>query len=519
MKIDSPCFKNLLFHRTFIGLILGLTILTSVYALVADSESEPPNIIIILADDLGWKDVGFNGGVIATPNIDRIAHEGVRLNRFYVAPVCTPTRAGLMTGRYPIRYGLMRGVVMGYHDFGLDPDETIIPQVLAEAGYEHRGIFGKWHLGHSKPGYHPMQRGYTKFAGHLNAAIDYFSHKWLGEVDWFHDYEHSSEEGYATDLITKHAVQFVNDHAKDDAPFFMYVPYNAPHAPFQAKDDDLPLYQHLEGIPTESVVGENVSPDRYNWLAGHATGRTKLEDSEARLKDRRITGAMIHSLDQGVGQILDALDASNISDNTLVWFISDNGGDPAIGDNRPFRGAKGSVFEGGIRVAAAARWPAGGIDEGREVDAALNFLDVMPTLMEVSGVSENFDLELDGKNVMPALRGNPHANDREYFSFCGQLSDEREHVTAMEGDWKLIIIGPPLTMPESLGTSERLLFNLAADPSEQHDLATDYPKITSELTEKAVRFRALQPQNHVPLLWTGRDDFAAPPNWKLPEMP
>ncbi len=519
MKIDLLYLKYLPSHRTLVYLILVLTILTPIHALAAESGSKRPNIIIILADDLGWKDVGFNGGVIATPNIDRIANEGVRLNRFYVAPVCTPTRAGLMTGRYPIRYGLMRGVVMGYHGFGLDTNETIIPQVLAQAGYEHRGIFGKWHLGHAKPGYHPMQRGYTKFVGHINAAIDYFSHEWLGEVDWFHDYEQSTEQGYSTDLITKHAVQFVNDHAKDDAPFFMYVPYNAPHAPFQAREEDLPLYQHLEGIPVESVVGENVAPEKYNWLAGHATGRAKLEDPEARLNDRRITGAMIHSLDQGVGQILDALDASNIGDNTLVWFISDNGGDPAIGDNRPFRGAKGSVFEGGIRVAAAARWPAGGIDQGREVNAALNFLDVMPTLMEISGVSENFDLELDGKNVLPAMQGNPHPNDREYYSYCGQLSDEREHVTAMEGDWKLIIIGPPLTNPESLEKSERLLFNLAQDPSEQHNLASDYPQITSKLTQKAVQFRALQPQIHVPLLWTGRDNFTPPPNWKLPKMP
>ena len=149
-------------------------VLSAALSLGCSAPQEPaplPNIVLILADDLGWKDVSFNGGVIATPNIDRIANEGVQLERFYVAPICSPTRSGLMTGRHPIRYGMMRGVVMSYHDFGLDPGETIIPQALAEAGYEHRGVFGKWHLGHAKPEYRPLQRGYTRFVGFLTEAL------------------------------------------------------------------------------------------------------------------------------------------------------------------------------------------------------------------------------------------------------------------------------------------------------------------------------------------------------------
>ena len=232
----------------------------------AAAQDKPPNIVILLVDDLGWRDVSFNGGAIATPNIDRIADEGVRLNRFYVAPVCGPTRAGLMTGRYPIRYGMMRGVVMGYHDFGLDPEATIIPQVLATAGYEQRGIFGKWHLGESRAAYRPMQRGFTHFVGHVGSHIDYFTHEVFGEVDWFHGNESKDELGYSTDLIADYAVQFLEDHAGGDAPFFLYVPFNAPHSPYQAKSVDLPRYARSRR-----------DLDRNGARSGHPSGQVRMD--------------------------------------------------------------------------------------------------------------------------------------------------------------------------------------------------------------------------------------------------
>ncbi len=497
---------------------LSLMILVAV-GLGCSAPEEPPrlpNIVLILADDLGWKDVSFNGGVIATPNIDRIANEGVQLERFYVAPICSPTRSGLMTGRHPIRYGMMRGVVMSYHDFGLDPGETIIPQALAEAGYEHRGVFGKWHLGHAKSEYRPLQRGYTRFVGFLTEAFDYFTHERYGAVDWWHDDESVHEPGYSTDLISKHAVEFVTEHAGGDAPFFMYVPYNAPHSPFQAKDEHLPRYANLEGVPVEAVVGKGVGPEKYEWFGGHAMSRARLEDVDGRLNNRRITGAMVHSLDEGIGNILDALDETGVADNTLVWFLSDNGGDTGIGDNRPFRGSKGNLFEGGIRVAAAARWPGGGVEGGGKVSAALNYLDVMPTLISLAGVADKFDLELDGIDVMPALKGEPFSEDREFYSYCGQLSNEREQLMAMDGDWKLIIIGPEPLDREALAESQTMLFDLATDPYEQSDIAEQNPGIVSRMTEKALVFRALQPDVHVPIFQEGRDGFVGPDRWMLP---
>ncbi|MXZ37207.1 MAG: sulfatase-like hydrolase/transferase, partial [Holophagales bacterium] len=300
-----------------------------------------PNIVLIVPDDLGRHDVSFHGGEIATPNIDRIAAEGVQLERFYSAPVCSPTRAGLMTGRYPIRFGLMRAVIAPWRDYGMDTSEVTLPEVLAKAGYEHRGIFGKWHLGHFDRKYHPLRRGFTEFVGH-NTAVDYFTKEREGERDWSHDYESVDEQGYVTDLLAEHAVRFIDRHAGGEAPFFLYVPFSAPHSPLQAKEEDLPRYADLE--PLEPPRG---------WE--ESTAGRPLAADERRRNGRRVHAAMVHSLDEGVGRILDAIDGHGIADNTLVLFFSDNGGSVGIGDNGPYRGAKGSVFEGGTRVAAAAR--------------------------------------------------------------------------------------------------------------------------------------------------------------------
>ena len=208
-----------------------------------------PNIVILLADDLGCTDVTFHGGNIPTPNIDRIAAEGAELARYYVAPVCSPTRAGLLTGRYPIRYGAMRSVYPPWRAGGMDVSELTIADVLAEAGYRHRAVFGKWHLGHSDKKYHPLRRGFTEFYGHYNGAVDYFTHEREGEVDWHEGFEPSDDQGYATDLIADRAARFVRSHATDAEPFLCYVPFGAPHSPFQAKQEHLPLYTGLPPPP------------------------------------------------------------------------------------------------------------------------------------------------------------------------------------------------------------------------------------------------------------------------------
>ena len=480
-----------------------LAALSALMGAAAAAAPGLPNIVLIVPDDLGRHDVSFLGGDIATPNIDRIAREGTALTRFYTAPVCSPTRAGLMTGRYPIRFGLMRAVVAPWRDYGLDVTEVTLAEVLAQAGYEHRGIFGKWHLGHFERRWHPLRRGFTEFVGH-NTAVDYFTHEREGERDWSHDYAPVREEGYVTDLLAEYAAAFIDEHAGDDAPFFCYVPFSAPHSPLQAKEEDLPAYAHLDAIDSPR-----------NWE--EATAGRPLPAVERRREGRRMHAAMVHALDQGVGRVLRALDENGIADETLVLFFSDNGGSVGIGDNGALRGSKGTVYEGGIRVAAAARWPDGGIAGGGEVSEPLAYVDVLPTLMRVAGIAEHGGKALDGRDVLDALTGNAQVLERDVYAFIAQLDPEREQVSVTEPGWKLVVLGPPLTRPGAAAASTKQLFRIEEDLLEETDLADGHPEVVARLLEKAVAFRLLQPPNPVAPFFEGYEGFRPPPDWQFPE--
>src|SRR5690606_17729890 len=287
---------------------------------------EKPNIVIILADDLGWGDVGYKGGDIQTPHIDRLAKEGVILDNFYTAPICSPTRAGLLTGRYPDRFGLRQNVILPWSDFGVDTAEIFLSEMLADAGYGHRAAFGKWHLGHSRRAYLPLQRGFTHFYGHYNGAIDYFTHMREGELDWHRNEETCYDEGYATDLITKEAVASIKQYAEDSSPFFIYVAYNAPHSPLQAKEDDLLLYGYEKDKPHDKS-GEQQFAGKGNTM-------------------RQTYSAMVTAMDRGIGEILSALTEAGIAEQTLVVFFSDNGAAPGHGGSSgKLRGAKFTEWE------------------------------------------------------------------------------------------------------------------------------------------------------------------------------
>ncbi len=467
-----------------------------------------PNIVIVVADDLGRRDVSFHGGELATPNIDRIAAEGVALERFYSAPVCSPTRAGLLTGRYPIRYGLMRSVIPPWRDYGLDTDEVLLPELLEEAGYTARGIFGKWHLGHTSVRHHPLRRGFTEFVGHYNGGIDYFEHEREGERDWQHGYTSVEEHGYSTDLLTDHAVAFIERQAGGGAPFLLYVPYNAVHSPWQAREDILPRYADLPGIDLPRGHEES-SEDILGYVG----------DAEGRREKRRITAAMGESLDTGVGRILDALDAHGIADNTFVLFFSDNGGVVGVGDNTPFRGAKASVYEGGIRVAAAARWPAGGIVGGGSVSAPVAYIDVLPTLLGIVGMEPPGERPLDGRDVLGVLAGGAADAPRDLYSYVAVGSGAVEQVAVIEPEWKLVVVGPELTQPGAPDASRTLLYAIESDPHELEDVSRDRPETVARMMEKAIAFRALQPPDAVPPYNAGREGFVAPPNWKPADLP
>ena len=490
-----------------LGIVVAIVAVAASCSSPSERDDEPnaagPNIVILLADDLGWTDVSFHGGNIATPNIDSIAAEGAELARYYVAPVCSPTRAGLLTGRYPIRYGAMRAVFPPWRDGGMDVSERTLADVLALAGYRHRGIFGKWHLGHSHKKYHPLRRGFTEFYGHYNGAIDYFTHEREGEVDWHSGFEPSKDQGYATDLIAEAAVRFIRDHAGKAEPFLCYVPFNAPHSPFQAKDQDIPLYETL--------------PPARGFFEGFENG-SMASNAEARERNRRILGAMIHALDRGVGRILNAIHDEGIYDNTFVLFTSDNGGVRGVGENTPLRGGKATVFEGGIRVVAAARWP-GKIPRGRKIDAPLANIDILPTLMRIAGVQDPAGEPMDGLDVLDVLTGRQQSLERELFNYIGQDGLDREQVSYMTNDWKMIVYGRDVTdVSAGDGARQRFLFNISKDTSEERNLIDSQPTRAAAMFEKIRQFRSLQPEDAVAPYADGRGDpnFKAPPDWRMP---
>ncbi len=410
--------------------------------------AEKPNVIIFLADDLGYGDVGFHGSDIQTPNIDRLAREGSQLEAFYSCPVCTPTRAGLMTGRYPIRYGLMRAVIPPQRDYGLDLDEETMADVFAKAGYKHRGIFGKWHLGHRQQKWSPTKRGFTDFIGHYNGAIDYFTHERNGERDWHLNDKPFRSEGYSTDLIGESAVAFINGVPKSE-PYFLYIPFNAPHSPLQAKESDLAKYPH-----------------RANRSRTHA--------------------AMVDSLDQAMGKILEAAEQRGDLDDTFVLFFSDNGGVNNISSNGELKGGKTSVYQGGIRVAAAAMWKNGGIVGGKRIRERMGYIDILPTIRNMIGITIPPKKPLDGIDVLDAMRGKAKLKDRLWFSYIDQAPDQIERLAVNTDFWKLIIHRSAADAKERIEPTLEL-YEIGNDPYEKLDIAKWNPESVKKRAGRIAR--------------------------------
>jgi arylsulfatase A-like enzyme len=466
--------------RTPVALVVAMLAGWAAPAPAAQAAPQKPNIVLILSDDQGWADVGWHGSEIKTPHLSRLADAGVRLEQFYVQPVCSPTRAALLTGRYPMRHGLQVGVVRPWAHYGLPLEERTLPQALREAGYT-TALCGKWHLGHFQPAYLPTRRGFDHQYGHYNGAIDYFNHTRDGGFDWHRDDRVCRDQGYSTALIADEAVRLIR--AQPEArPLFLYVAFNAVHAPHQVPEQFKQPYRHLP-------------------------------------EPRRTYAGMVAAMDEAIGRIVAAIDQTGRRAHTLFIFSSDNGG-PAPGrvtSNGPLRAGKGTLYEGGVRVCALAAWD-GQIRPNTVVNEPLHVVDWYPTLLRLAGASLEQPLPLDGRDLWPALtQGRPSPHDMILLNAAPQSGGLRA------GDWKLLINPGPLESEEDAASADQparlqrrrraetvALYHLAQDPSEQTNLARLHPDKVRELR---ARYDALARQAVPPNSTPRAPGFKSPAVW------
>jgi len=430
------------------ALILALSLIAiSLTAGETQAAGEKPNILYIVSDDLGWADTGYHGSDIKTPNLDAIAKSGATLEQFYAQPMCTQTRAAIMTGRYPMRYGLQTAVIPQGHSYGLAKDEWLLPQALKDVGYE-TAIIGKWHLGHADPKFWPNQRGFNYQYGPLIGEIDYFTHKVGDKTDWYRNGEVVEEEGYSTTLLGNEAVKLIERH-DPKKPLFLYLAFNAVHTPYQAPQSYLDQYKNIED------------------------------------PSRRAYAASATAMDDEIGRVIAALKQKKMFDNTLIFFQNDNGGtrDPKFAgaitdmskvvlpaDNGPYRDGKGSLYEGGTRVVSVASWP-GHIKPGIVVDEMIHTVDLYPTLVNLAGGSLEKSKPLDGVDVWATIsEGAPSPRTGVVYNI------EPFRAAVREGDWKLVWY---TLLPQRVE-----LYNIAEDPSETNNVAKAHPEKVAELQKR-----------------------------------
>lgn len=454
--------------KEFFGLLCGCTLLPA----FLHAQTERPNIVIVLADDLGWGDVGFHGSEIKTPCLDALVGEGVELERFYTSPISTPTRAGLMTGRYPNRFGVRSAVIPPWREDGLDENEETMADMLARNGYKNRAIIGKWHLGHTKKVYYPMNRGFSHFYGHLNGAIDYFDLTREGELDWHNDWETCHDKGYSTELITKEAIRCIDAYEKE-GPFMLYVAYNAPHTPLQAQEKDIKLY-------------------------------TDKFDSLTPKEQKKVTySAMVSCMDRGIGAIVDALKKKGIMDNTFFIFFSDNGTAGVPGSSSgPLRGHKFDEWDGGVHAPAVLYWKKAEKQYKNLSSQVTGFVDLVPTLKDLVGDHSRPKREYDGISILPVLNGKKTCIDRDFYLGHGAVVNK---------DYKLIRKG----MKPGLDLKQDFLVDYKTDPYEKKNASAGNEKIVKALYEVALKYDTITPCIPEVPYGKGRDGFKAPKEWKV----
>lgn len=464
--------------------ILTALFLSAAFSCFADDR---PNIIVIICDDLGYADVGFNGAKdIRTPALDKLAAAGAVCASAYVAhPFCGPSRMALMAGRYPHEFGGQfnhpahhRGL-KEYDDLGIPESETLISTVLQDAGY-FTGAVGKWHLGSAEYA-HPNNRGFDDFYGFVGGGHRYFPDEYVAAyarqnkngVKRIHDYVHPLErngkevnpKGYLTDELSGEAVRFLKTAKKKDQPFFLYLAYNAPHGPMEATDED-------------KAVFANIADPK-----------------------RRTYAAMVYAVDRGVGRVVDTLKMNGQFNNTLIIFLSDNGGVPSLGaSNTPLRGRKGDNWEGGIRTPMFWHWP--NRIPAAEIDFPVSSLDFYPTLAELGGGKIPIGKALDGKNILDGLVIGKNPREGDVLLSMRHRSGYTD-VSARQDDWKVV----------RYGNQPWRLFYISKDPGENNDLAMQYPERVEQLVQAAEDWS----RTHVDPLWHHAAE--ARDEWERLDMP
>jgi len=485
---------------------------------------------VILADDLGFSDLGCYGSEIATPNIDRLAQDGVRFRQFYNNGRCCPSRASLLTGRYPHQVGI--GAMVdeyarwireaadspSYQDH-LSADSPTIPELLRLANYRTM-MCGKWHLGY-RPKEWPARRGFDRSFVLIPGAMNYFGGETSGSrASLVHDDKRITpplEGFYSTDAFTDRAIEFLAEAKNKDQPFFLYLAYNAPHWPLQAPSDEIEKYRGKYDVgwqPTREarmrrMVDLGVVDAEHVRMAPMDRGKTppwnKLSDAQRDEWALRMSvyAAQVSRLDENVGRLLDELTRLGVADNTLVLFISDNGGAPedphrgqpnaslgtresywgyarpwATVSNTPWRNHKVTAYEGGISGPAIACWPAQMPEEakGRLVDGPAHLIDLMPTFLELAGQTypASESIRLEGRSILDMIKGQPGATDRK---FCWEHEGNR---AIRKGKWKLVMLADAANGWE--------LYDIAADRSESNKLAAAHPEIVRNLAAEYERW-------------------------------
>ena len=480
------------FARTILAVIAA-----SILASAQVTAAERPNVVVIVADDLWWADVGYHGGNIDTPSLDRLAEQGVQLNRFYTTPICSPTRAALMTGRDPMRLGVAYGVIMPWDNIGVNPAEHFMPESFGAAGYQ-TAMVGKWHLGHAQMTYHPNERGFEHFYGHLHTEVGFYPpFANVGGKDFQVNGVTADDEGYETYLLADEVSRYIRER-DTQKPFFIYMPFIAPHTPLDAPAE---LQEKYKDIDTD------LPPARSN----QTDSTRRISKMLMRESARPMYAAVVDGMDQAIGQVLNTLDEEGLSDNTIVLFFSDNGGAAYSyggADNAPLRGGKGETFEGGIRVVSLMRWPEK-LQGGQIFDQVMTVMDVFPTLADAAGVDPLNTFEFDGSSLWPSIsEGTTHTRE-DMIMFASEIPIYGSFkLTAFDNTWKLV---QEMEQDQLSTTVTNYLFKIADDPNEYSNLAAEYPDIVVSMSKAISEWRALHPVSGT------RSVLIPPPGWRAPK--